>query len=56
LREKAVTPPGAEEPEVYRGARSGYFISDDQSPWQDVYARQLAAAVRPPPHPLRAAE
>ncbi|HEU0160034.1 MAG TPA: (2Fe-2S)-binding protein, partial [Hyphomicrobiaceae bacterium] len=56
LRDKAVTPPGAEEPEVYRGARSGYFISDDQRPWQEVYARQLAAAVRPPAEPLHAAE
>jgi hypothetical protein len=49
-------PPGVEEPEIYRGARSGYFISDDASPWQQVYARQLAAAVRAPPSPLRAAE
>jgi phthalate 4,5-dioxygenase len=56
LRDKAVSPPGAEEPEVYRGARSGYFISDDRTPWQDVYAQELAAAVHPPPHPLRAAE
>jgi hypothetical protein len=56
LRDQAVTPPGAEEPDVYKGARSGYFISDDQRPWQEVYARQLAAAVRPPAEPLHAAE
>jgi hypothetical protein len=56
LREKGTSPPGAEEPEVYRGARSGYFVSDDKSPWQEVYAKTLASAVHPTPTPLRAAE
>ena len=56
LRDKGAMPPGAEDGEVYRGARSGYFVSDDKSAWQEVYARQLAASVRPPPSPLRAAE
>jgi phenylpropionate dioxygenase-like ring-hydroxylating dioxygenase large terminal subunit len=46
LREEGVPPPGSEEPEVYRGARSGYFVSDDRSPWQQVYATRLAASVR----------
>jgi phthalate 4,5-dioxygenase len=49
LRDRAVLPPGVEDPEVFRGARSGYFTSDDQSPWQDIYAKRLAASVRPPP-------
>jgi hypothetical protein len=56
LRSEGVLPPGLEDPQVYRGARSGYFVSDDASPWQEVYTRQLAAAIRPPPSPLRAAE
>ena len=56
LRDKGQAPPGVEDPQVYRGARSGYMISDDASPWQEVYARALAASVRPPPGPLRAAE
>jgi hypothetical protein len=56
LRTSGVVPPGAEDAEVYRGARSGYFISEGASPWQEVYARQLAASVRPPSSPLRAAE
>jgi hypothetical protein len=56
LRDQGTLPPGAEDPEVYRGARSGYFISDDKSPWRDVYARQLAAAAHPAAGPLRAAE
>jgi hypothetical protein len=56
LRDKDVLPPGVEEPHVYRAARSGYFVSDDKSPWQEVYAKQLAASVHPTPSPLRAAE
>jgi hypothetical protein len=28
-------------------ARGGYFISDDKSPWQEVYATKLAASLRP---------
>src|SRR3979411_3452246 len=55
LRDKGVLPPGAEDAEVFRGARSGYFVSDDKNPWQEIYARQLTAALHPPP-PLRAAE
>ena len=56
LRDKGVLPPGVEDAEVYRGARSGYFVSDDKSPWREVYARQLAASVHPQPSPMRAAE
>ena len=41
-------PPGADQPDVYRGARSGYFISPDQGAWEDVYANTLQAAVHPP--------
>jgi phthalate 4,5-dioxygenase oxygenase subunit len=48
LRDKAVLPPGVEDPDVFRGARSGYFVSDDTSSWQEIYAKQLAASVRPP--------
>jgi hypothetical protein len=56
LRNEGVAPPGAEDPEVYRGARSGYFVSDDKTPWREVYARQLVAALRAPVRPMRAAE
>ena len=56
LRDQRVPPPGVEDAEVFRGARSGYFVSDDKSPWQELYARQLAAALHPPSTPLRAAE
>jgi phthalate 4,5-dioxygenase len=40
-------PPGAQNAEVYRRARGGYFVSDDKSPWQQVYATKLAASLRP---------
>ena len=55
LRDKGVLPPGVEDAQVFRGARSGYLVSDDNSPWQELYVRQLAAAVHPST-PLRAAE
>ena len=56
LREKGVAPPGAEDAAVCRDARGGYLLTEDTSPWQEVYAKQLAAAVHPAPAPLRAAE
>ena len=48
LRDRGVAPPGAEDGNIYRGARSGYFVSDDKGEWQDVYAKQLAAGQHPP--------
>jgi phthalate 4,5-dioxygenase oxygenase subunit len=56
LRDNNVLPPGAEDAEVFRGARSGYFVSDDKGAWQEIYARQLTAALHPSSTPLRAAE
>jgi len=47
LRDGGVLPPGVENADVFRGARSGYFVSDDRTPWQEVYARQLAASLHP---------
>jgi len=56
LRDEGRLPPGVEDASVYHGARSGYFTSDDQSEWRQVYDRRLAAAVHPAPQPARAAE
>jgi phenylpropionate dioxygenase-like ring-hydroxylating dioxygenase large terminal subunit len=56
LRDQGIAPPGAEDASVYRGARSGYFVSNDSSDWQQVYARQLAAGMHPPSGALHAAE
>jgi phthalate 4,5-dioxygenase len=55
LRDRDVLPPGVEDPEVFRGARSGYFVSEDQSPWQEIYAKRLAASLRPQSCSLSAA-
>ncbi len=56
LRDQGVAPPGAEDPGVYRGARSGYFVSGDKSEWREVYANKLAEATHPPARAMRAAE
>jgi len=60
LREEGMLPPGIEDAEVYRRARSGYLISDsipaDAEAWQELYGRLYAEAVHPQPGPLRAAE
>jgi hypothetical protein len=48
LRDQGTLPPGADDASIYRGARSGYFVSDDKGDWQDVYTRQLAAGQHPP--------
>ena len=56
LREKGTAPPGVDNPDTYRGARSGYLVSSDKSPWREFYAKQFAASVHPERSPLRAAE
>jgi len=60
LREQGTLPPGVEDAEVFRRARSGYLISEsipgDAMAWQELYARLFAEAVHPQPSPLRAAE
>jgi len=49
LSESGTLPPGADDPGVYRGARSGYFLSpDSEKSWQEVYGATLAAAEHPP--------
>jgi phenylpropionate dioxygenase-like ring-hydroxylating dioxygenase large terminal subunit len=56
LREASTLPPGVEDGGVYHGARSGYFVSDDQREWQDVYKHRLANALHPAQESARAAE
>jgi phenylpropionate dioxygenase-like ring-hydroxylating dioxygenase large terminal subunit len=56
LSTSGTLPPGVEDGSVYRGARSGYFVSDDQGAWRDVYDRRLAAAAHPTSPSARAAE
>lgn len=56
LRDDGALPPGVEDGGIYRGARSGYFVSDDRGAWRDVYDRRLAAALHPTSTPARAAD
>jgi phthalate 4,5-dioxygenase len=56
LRDKGTLPPGVEDGRVYHNARSGYFVTDDQREWLDVYQNRLDEAVHPSPTPARAAE
>jgi phenylpropionate dioxygenase-like ring-hydroxylating dioxygenase large terminal subunit len=48
LRDQGTLPPGIQNADVFRGARSEYFVSDDKSPWQEIYATQLAASAARP--------
>ena len=36
LRDQGALPPGVENADVFRGVRSGYFVSDDVSPWEEI--------------------
>jgi phenylpropionate dioxygenase-like ring-hydroxylating dioxygenase large terminal subunit len=60
LRDEGLRPPGADDPDAYRRARSGYTITDsiadDAKAWQELYAKLYAEAVHPHEQPLRAAE
>lgn len=56
LAEQGTLPPGIDDPGVYRDARSGYFVSEDQRSWQDVYRARFDAALHPGPVPAKAAE
>lgn len=56
LRDNGAVPPGVDQPEIYRAARSGYFVGDDQGSWQEIYSRRFTQAVHPETIPARAAE
>lgn len=47
FRERRETPPGLDAPEVFFGARAGYFLTDSQATWEAAYADQVDRAVRP---------
>jgi hypothetical protein len=56
LRANGTLPPGVEDGSIYHGARSGYFVTEDQGEWRQVYDRRLAAALRPTGTSAHAAE
>jgi len=45
-RDRGVVPPGAEQPELYFGARAGSFLHDPAASMDEAYAAELAHAVR----------
>jgi len=49
LRDKATPPPGIADPGVFRGARSGYFISASSAPGR----RSMPGSSRSPYDPPR---
>ncbi len=44
--EKGTPPPGVDNPDVYLGSRSGYFVSDAGVEWLDAYEQQVGKAFR----------
>ena len=47
FRETGASPPGVDAPEIYLGARSGFFLADPAVPWDKAYEEQVQGAVRP---------
>ncbi len=47
LRDNGETPPGADDPAVYRAARSGYFLTQGDASWDEVYRRRFSMALHP---------
>jgi phthalate 4,5-dioxygenase len=45
--EQSVAAPCLDDPDTYLLARSGFFIADPRTDWQDAYAANLKEAVRP---------
>jgi len=43
------TPPGVDDPDVFYGARSGYFLTESQLGWQEAYQERMKQAVHPAP-------
>jgi hypothetical protein len=43
LRDSGSVPPGVDEPQVYRRARSGFFLAESTVDWQDAYTAQAAS-------------
>jgi phthalate 4,5-dioxygenase len=40
-------PPGTQDPEIFYGARSGFFLTRDRLGWQEVYQARMRDALRP---------
>jgi len=55
LRDNGTAPPGIDNPEVFYGARGGFFFTAEGADWREAYTEQLRDAVRPAA-PKQAAE
>ena len=47
LRDNGTTPPGIEDPEIFREARSGFFLAPDEVDWRDAYHEATRTMERP---------
>ena len=48
--------PGVANPEIYRTARSGFFVEEPDVDWQEAYEKQVATALRAADYQKQAAE
>jgi len=49
LKEQGIAPPGVEDVSVFQTARSGYFLVDENTDWQEAYQAEVSRAVHPVP-------
>ncbi|MDH4146377.1 MAG: Rieske 2Fe-2S domain-containing protein [Acidimicrobiia bacterium] len=47
LRDEGTVPPGVDDPELFREARSGFFTAPNDVDWRDAYAASAATMERP---------
>ncbi len=47
FRDNGTPPPGVDRPEIFREARSGFFLAPDEIDWRDAYQAQTQVMERP---------
>ncbi len=48
--------PGVEDPDIFRTARSGFFVEEPDVDWEEAYEKQVASALRAADYTKQAAE
>ena len=48
--------PGVKDPDIFRTARSGFFVEEPEVDWEDAYEKQVATALRAADYQKQAAE
>ncbi|NQV54719.1 MAG: Rieske 2Fe-2S domain-containing protein [Rhodospirillales bacterium] len=56
MKDNATPPPGADDPGICLGARSGHFVAGNEKNWHEAYAEQLSASANPTGQLRQAAE